>query len=45
MTDQLFSMRPGDELFLRGPYGKGWPVEQLRGKHLVFVTGGTGLRR
>ena len=43
VTDQLFSMRPGDELFLRGPYGKGWPVEQLRGKHLVFVTGGTGL--
>ena len=23
VTDQLFSMRPGDELFLRGPYGKG----------------------
>lgn len=43
VTDELFSMRPGDEMFLRGPYGKGWPVEELRGKHLVFVTGGTGL--
>ena len=33
----------GDTLFLRGPYGKGWPVEEFRGKHLVVITGGTGL--
>ena len=26
-----------------GPYGKGWPVEQFRDKHLVVITGGTGL--
>ena len=43
VTDHIFTLGPGDELFLRGPYGKGWPVEQLRGKHLVFVAGGTGL--
>lgn len=43
LTDRIFSLTPGDELFLRGPYGKGWPVEELRGKNLVFVAGGTGV--
>lgn len=43
VTDRIFSLKAGDELFLRGPYGKGWPVEELKGKHLVFVAGGTGL--
>lgn len=43
VTDHLFTLGPGDALFLRGPYGRGWPVEELRGKHLVLVAGGTGL--
>lgn len=45
VTDQLFSLQPGDELFVRGPYGKGWPIDELRGKHLVVVAGGTAFRR
>ena len=43
VTDVIFRKGPGDLLFLRGPYGKGWPVEQFRDKHLVVITGGTGL--
>lgn len=43
VTDRLFALRPGDELFVRGPYGKGWPIEEFRGKHLVVVAGGTGV--
>lgn len=43
VTNVIFQKQPGDLLFLRGPYGKGWPVEELRGKHLVVLTGGTGL--
>ena len=43
VTNVIFEKQAGDTLFLRGPYGKGWPVDQLRGKHLVFITGGTGL--
>lgn len=43
VTNVIFEKQPGDLLFLRGPYGKGWPVEQLRGRHLVVITGGTGL--
>lgn len=44
VTDEIFSKQPGDILFLRGPYGHGWPVEDaLKGKHVVLITGGTGL--
>ena len=43
VTDVIFQKQIGDTLFLRGPYGKGWPVEQFRDKHLVVITGGTGL--
>lgn len=43
VTDCIFQKEAGDTLFLRGPYGKGWPVEELKGKHLVVITGGTGL--
>lgn len=43
VTDKLFSMGTGDTIFLRGPYGNGWPVEQLRGKDLVVIAGGTGV--
>lgn len=43
VTNVIFEKEAGDTLFLRDPYGKGWPVEQFRGKHLVVITGGTGL--
>ena len=30
VTNVIFEKEAGDTLFLRGPYGKGWPVEQFR---------------
>ena len=43
VTDEIFKKKAGDTLFLRGPYGHGWPVEKFEGKHMVVITGGTGL--
>ena len=43
VTDGIFDMRPGQTLFLRGPYGRGFPVERLGGRHLIVAAGGTGL--
>lgn len=43
VTNVIFQKQAGDTLFLRGAYGKGWPVDELKGKHLVVITGGTGL--
>jgi len=43
VTDALARLRAGDEILLRGPYGRAWPVESLRGRHVVVVGGGLGL--
>ena len=43
VTDEIFKKQVGDTLFLRGPYGHGWPVEKFEGKNMVVITGGTGL--
>lgn len=43
LTDGIFGLGEGDTLFMRGPYGKPFPVEQFRGKDLVVICGGTGM--
>ncbi len=43
VTDEVFELYKGDNLFLRGPYGNGFDVELYKGKELVIVAGGTGL--
>ena len=43
VTSKLFESTPGDSIFLRGPYGNGWPIEKLKGKNVVVVAGGTGV--
>ncbi len=36
-------MHVGQQLGVRGPFGRGWPVEEAAGKDLVLVAGGLGL--
>ena len=43
VTDELFNLKKGDPIFIRGCYGKGWPMDQLKGKNVVIVAGGTGV--
>ncbi len=43
VTNVIFKKQPGDVLFLRGPYGKGWPLEEFSGKNIVVIAGGTGV--
>lgn len=43
VTDVIFSKRAGDKMFLRGAYGKGWPMEQFRNKNMIVIAGGTGV--
>lgn len=42
VTEALSKLTVGDQLGLRGPYGRGWPMEQAKGKDVVVVTGGLG---
>ena len=43
VTDRLHEMKPGAGLGLRGPFGKGYPLEKLAGQEVVLVGGGVGL--
>ena len=43
LTEYLFKLGRGDLIGLRGPYGKGWPIEKLKDKDVLIVGGGIGL--
>jgi anaerobic sulfite reductase subunit B len=43
LTEGLFGLKAGDTLFLRGPYGNSFPIEDFDHKDLVVIAGGTGL--
>ena len=43
VTTALHQSPPGTKLGVRGPYGNGFPIEDLKGKNLVFIGGGIGL--
>ena len=44
LTDWLHAMDIGQQITIRGPYGKHFPVEdELKGKDLLFIAGGIGL--
>ena len=43
VTQALADLEPGATVGVRGPYGNYFPLEDWRGKNLVFVAGGIGL--
>jgi anaerobic sulfite reductase subunit B len=43
LTYGVHGLDSGDILFMRGPYGNSYPVEDFEDKHLVVISGGTGL--
>lgn len=43
VTHALERLGVGDEVVLRGPFGTAWPLEELRGRDVLIVTGGVGL--
>lgn len=43
LTNALHNLTKGDRLWIRGPYGKAFPIENLKGKDLLFIAGGIGL--
>jgi NAD(P)H-flavin reductase len=42
VTKALDRLQAGDRFYVRGPYGNGWPLEQVR-HDLVIIAGGIGL--
>jgi len=43
VTNALFEMGRGSTFHIRGPYGRGFPVEKLKGNKLLLIAGGLGL--
>lgn len=43
VTSAMRRLDVGDRLGVRGPYGRGWPMEEAEGKDVMIVTGGIGL--
>ena len=43
VTNALFNLKKGDTLLVRGPYGKGYPMDNLKGNNIIFIGGGCGV--
>ncbi|MCX8055259.1 MAG: FAD/NAD(P)-binding protein [Ignavibacteria bacterium] len=43
VTKALANCEEGDEIGFRGPYGNTFPIDDWKGKNLLFIAGGIGL--
>ena len=43
VTQALSELSIGDTIGFRGPYGNSFPVDEWKGKNMVFIAGGIGL--
>ncbi len=43
VTNKIHMLNEGDKVGIRGPFGKGFDAEFLKGKDLLFVAGGLGI--
>ena len=43
VTNAMTHLKEGDRIWVRGPYGQGWPVKELAGRNILLVAGGIGL--
>jgi len=42
VTEGLAQLKAGDRIGIRGPYGRGWPLQQVEGRDVAVITGGLG---
>ncbi|MBL8027290.1 MAG: anaerobic sulfite reductase subunit AsrB [Fibrobacteres bacterium] len=43
VTESVFRLKPGDKIYLRGPYGNKFPIEKFHDRHLIIAAGGSGV--
>jgi len=43
VTDKVHQLKKGDVIGVRGPYGKGYPLDGFKGKEVLVLGGGVGL--
>jgi sulfhydrogenase subunit gamma (sulfur reductase) len=42
VTRGLAQLKKNDYVGIRGPYGRGWPIDKARNKDIIIITGGLG---
>jgi len=43
LTNALHKLHKGDRMWLRGPFGRGFVLDEFSGKDIIFVAGGIGI--
>ncbi len=43
LTSAIQNLRVGENLFIRGPYGTGFPIDRFCNSNLIIVAGGSGV--
>lgn len=43
LTGRMDRMKVGEVVGVRGPYGRGWPMDEAEGKDVLIVAGGIGI--
>ncbi|MFP4005707.1 MAG: FAD/NAD(P)-binding protein [Candidatus Hadarchaeia archaeon] len=43
VTSAMWDLERGSRLFVRGPYGNGFPMDEIKGKDVLCIAGGIGL--
>jgi len=43
VTAALHTLQVGDKIGIRGPFGNGFPFEDIKGKNVIYIAGGIGL--
>ena len=43
VSGAMHRLEPGRKIGIRGPFGRGYPYEELKGRNIVFICGGLGL--
>lgn len=43
LTDALHSLKVGDYVWIRGPFGNTFPIERIEGNDILYIAGGLGL--
>jgi len=43
VTTALSALKIGQSIGLRGPFGRGWPMEKLKGRDIMIIAGGIGI--
>ncbi len=43
LTTALHRLKKGDTVWIRGPFGRGFPVESMKNRDIIFIAGGIGI--